>query len=57
MQKRKTVTNEITEKKTVSESEDELVVRIPLIVGPRLVIVEPQAVITPFEVEEARVTN
>ncbi len=42
-------------KKTVSEAENELVVRIPLVVGFRPVIVEPRAVIVAFEVENFRV--
>jgi hypothetical protein len=53
--KRKTATCKVTEKKTVSETEHELVVRIPLIVRLRPIVVEPQTVFVPFEVKDVRV--
>ncbi|MEI6490796.1 MAG: four helix bundle protein [bacterium] len=53
--KRKTTTSEVAEKKAVSETEHELVVRIPLIVRPRPIVVEPQTVAIAFELEDVRV--
>lgn len=53
--KRKTATCKVTEKKIVSETEYELIVRIPLIVGFRPIIVEPQTVVMMFEVKDVRV--
>ena len=39
-------------KKTVSETENELVVRIPLIVRFRPIVVQPQTVIIVFQLED-----
>lgn len=53
--KRKTAILEITEKKRVSETEHELVVRIPLVVGFRPIVVQPQTVVVAFQLEDVRV--
>lgn len=50
-QKRKTVTSSHG-KKTVSETEHELVVGVPLIVRFRPIVVQPQTVIIVFQVED-----
>ena len=55
IQKRKTATFEIAEKKTVSETEHKLVVRIPRVVGFRPIVVQPQTIVVAFEVEDVRV--
>jgi arsenate reductase-like glutaredoxin family protein len=52
---RKTATYKDRGKKTVSEAEHELVVRIPRVVGFRPIVVEPQAVLVAFQVEHVRV--
>lgn len=51
IRKRKTATNKIAEKKTVSETECELIVWIPRAVGLRPIVVQPKAVFVAFEVE------
>ena len=53
--KRKTTISKLWKKKTVSETERKLVGRIPLIVGLRPIVVEPQTVVVAFEVEDVRV--
>ncbi len=42
-------------KKTVSETERELVVRIPRVVGVRPIVAQPKTVVVAFEVEHVRV--
>jgi hypothetical protein len=56
--KRKTATYKnraSRKKKRVSETEYELVVRIPLVVGFRPIVVQPQPVVVAFQVEHVRV--
>ena len=55
IQKRKTAACKVAEKKTVSETEHKLVVRIPRVVGFRPIVVEPQTVVIPIQVEDVRV--
>ena len=52
---RKTATCKAAERKTVSETEHELVVRIPLVVGFRPIVVQPQTVVVAFQLEDVRV--
>lgn len=47
----------IAEKKTVSETEHKLVVRIPGVVGLRPIVVQPQTIVVAFEVEDVRVAT
>lgn len=42
-------------KKTVSETEHERVVRIPLIIRFRPIVVQPQAIVVVFQLEDVRV--
>ena len=42
-------------KEAVSEAEHELIVRIPLVVRLRPIVVQPQTVIVRFEVENVRI--
>jgi len=42
-------------KKTVSEAEDEPIVRIPLVVRFRPIIVQPRTIVVAIHVEDARV--
>lgn len=54
-QKRKTATCEAAEKVRLSKTEDKLIVRIPPVGGLGIVVVQPQAVVIAFEVEDVRV--
>ena len=43
-------------KETVAETEHELVVKIPLVVRIRPIVVEPQAILVTFHIKDVRVT-
>ena len=42
-------------KKRISETEDELIVRIPLIAGLGPIAVQPQTIVVAFQLEDVRV--